>query len=168
MINAAGSPQGREFATDNANFLFTPAIDLARSKEKIAALKAQAAAKNRKVGVLTFSHVVCRPTEKAAQDYIRYIVDENADWQATDNLIRLQLAHALSFPHDLLTQIRYGFALGHGGIPLIGTPDQVAAGLIRLAETGFAGTTLSFVDYIKEFPYFRDEVLPRLEKAGIR
>ena len=49
-----------------------------------------------------------------------------------------------------------------------GVPDQVAAGLIRLAETGFAGTTLSFVDYIREFPYLRDEVLPRLAKAGIR
>ena len=168
IINAAGSPQGREFATDNADFLFTPAIDLARSKVEIAELKAQAAGKGRRVGVLTFSHVVCRPTEKEAQDYVRYIVDENADWVATDNLIRLQLAHALSFPHDLLTQIRYGFALGHGGFPLIGTPDQVAAGLIALHDTGFAGTTLSFVDYIKEFPYFRDEVLPRLAKAGIR
>ena len=59
-------------------------------------------------------------------------------------------------------------ALGHGGFPLIGTPDQVAAGLISLHETGFAGTTLSFVDYVKEFPYFAEEVLPRLKKAGIR
>ena len=168
VINAAGSAQGREFATDNANFLFTPAIDLARSKDEIAALKAQAAAKNRKVGVLTFSHVVCRPTQKEAQDYVHYIVEENADWVATDNLIKLQLAHALSFPHDLLTQIRHSMALGHGGFPLVGTPDQVAEGLIRLHETGFAGTTLSFVDYVKEFPYFRDEVLPRLAKAGIR
>ncbi len=45
IINAAGSPQGREFATDNANFLFTPAIDPGRSREEIAALKAQAAAR---------------------------------------------------------------------------------------------------------------------------
>ncbi len=168
IINAAGSPQGREFATDNADFLFTPAIDLGRSKEEIAALKAQAAAKGRNVGVLTFSHVVCRPTEKESRDYVHYIVDENADWVATDNLIRLQLAHALSFPHDLLKQIRFGMALGHGGFPLIGTPDQVAKGLISLHEAGFGGTTLSFVDYIKEFPYFAEEVLPRLAKAGIR
>jgi alkanesulfonate monooxygenase SsuD/methylene tetrahydromethanopterin reductase-like flavin-dependent oxidoreductase (luciferase family) len=58
--------------------------------------------------------------------------------------------------------------LGHGGFPLIGTPDQVAAGIISLHDAGFAGTTLSFVDYLKEFPYFADEVLPRLAKAGIR
>ena len=168
IINAAGSPQGRDFATSNANFLFTPAIDLARTKTEIGELKANAAAKGRDVNVLTFSHIVCRPTEKEARDYVHYVVDENADWEATDNLIRLQFAFALSFPHDLLAQMRFGMALGHGGFPLIGTPDQVAAGLIKLHEAGLAGTTLSFVNYVKEFPYFADEVLPRLAKAGIR
>ena len=27
--------------------------------------------------------------------------------------------------------------------------------------------TLSFVDFVGEFPYFRDEVLPRLEAKGL-
>ena len=59
-------------------------------------------------------------------------------------------------------------AAGHGSYPVIGTPRQVADELIQLHEVGLSGTTLSFVDYIKEFPYFRDEVLPLLEQAGIR
>jgi alkanesulfonate monooxygenase SsuD/methylene tetrahydromethanopterin reductase-like flavin-dependent oxidoreductase (luciferase family) len=168
ILNAAGSAQGREFATDNANYLFTPAIDLGRSVDEIAALKAQAAAKGRKVGVLTFSHVVCRPTEREAKDWLKYTVDDNADWAAADNLVRLQFAHAHSFPHDLLAQIRYLMAAGHGGYPLTGTPEQVAEGIIALHKAGFAGTTLSFVDYAEEFPYFRDNVLPLLEQAGIR
>jgi alkanesulfonate monooxygenase SsuD/methylene tetrahydromethanopterin reductase-like flavin-dependent oxidoreductase (luciferase family) len=168
ILNAAGSPQGREFATDNADFLFTPAIDLSRSTGEIADLKAQAAAKGRKVGVLTFSHVVCRPTEKEAKDWLKYTVDDNADWEAADNLVRLQFAHAHSFPHDLLAQIRYLMAAGHGGFPLTGTPEQVAEGIIALHKAGFAGSTLSFVDYAEEFPYFRDNVLPLLEQAGIR
>jgi hypothetical protein len=33
---------------------------------------------------------------------------------------------------------------------------------------GFGGSTLSFVDYAEEFPYFRDHVLPILESEGIR
>lgn len=168
IINAAGSPQGRGFATDNADFLFTPAIDLNRSKGEIAELKAQAAAKGRKVDVLTFSHVICRPTEKEAQDFLHYTAVENADTEAVDNLVNLQFAHAHSFPHDLLAQIKHLFAMGHGGFPLVGTPDQVAEGIVKLHATGFAGTTLSFVDYVEEFPYFRDHVLPRLEAAGIR
>lgn len=168
ILNAAGSPQGRGFATDNADFLFTPAIDLARSRGEIAELKAQAAAKGRKVDVLTFSHVICRPTEAEAKDFLHYTAVENSDTAAVDNLVNLQFAHAQSFPHDLLAQIKHLFAMGHGGYPLVGTPDQVAEGILRLHAAGFAGTTLSFVDYLKEFPYFRDEVLPRLERAGIR
>jgi alkanesulfonate monooxygenase SsuD/methylene tetrahydromethanopterin reductase-like flavin-dependent oxidoreductase (luciferase family) len=59
-------------------------------------------------------------------------------------------------------------AAGHGGFPLVGTPQQVADGICALAEAGFKGTTVSFVDYVKEFPYFRDEVLPILEARGLR
>lgn len=167
ILNAAGSGQGREFATKNANYLFTPAIDLERSKTEIAELKAQAEAKGRDVGVLTFSHVICRETEAEAQEYRDHVM-ENIDWEAAENLVNLQFAHAQSFPHDLLAQIRNLMALGHGGYPLVGTPTQVAEGLIRLHDTGFAGSTLSFVDYVAEFPLFRDEVLPILAEKGIR
>lgn len=37
-----------------------------------------------------------------------------------------------------------------------------------LHAAGFRGTTLSFLDYVQEFPYFRDEVLPKLAERGIR
>ncbi|MCT8972564.1 LLM class flavin-dependent oxidoreductase [Microbaculum marinisediminis] len=168
IINAAGSPQGRDFATKNANFLFTPAIDLDRSKEEIGELKTQAEAKGREVDVLTFSHVVCRPTEEEAKSYAEYFARENADWDAVDNLVNLQFAHAHSFPHDLLALIRDRMAMGHGGFPLIGTPEQVANGILQLVDAGFGGTTLSFVDYVEEFPYFRDTVLPILKEKGIR
>jgi FMNH2-dependent dimethyl sulfone monooxygenase len=168
IINAAGSEEGRKFAVRNANFLFTPAIDLSRSKDEIAALKAQANDAGRSVEVLTFSHVVCRPTESEAKAYLEHFGKANADWDAVDNLVRLQFAHAQSFPHDLLALIRDRMAAGHGGFPLTGTPQQVADGIISLHEAGFRGTTLSFVDYVEEFPYFRDNVLPILEERGIR
>ncbi|MGO9359893.1 MAG: LLM class flavin-dependent oxidoreductase [Xanthobacteraceae bacterium] len=168
IINAAGSGQGRDFATRNANFLFTPAIDLARSKDEVAELKMKGRDVGRNVEVLTFSHVVCRPTEKEARDYWSYFADQNADWGAVDNLMALQFANAQSFPHDLLALIRDRMAAGHGGFPLVGTPEQVADGICQLHAAGFKGTTLSFVDYVKEFPYFRDAVLPILEARGLR
>ena len=168
VLNAAGSGLGREFATKNVDFLFTSVIDLDRSREEIAEIKAQAVAGGRDVDVLTFSHIVCRPTEQEAKDYLQYFAQDNADWVAVDNLIRLQFAHAQSFPHDLLALIRDRFAMGHGGVPMIGTPEQVADKLCELHAIGLGGTTLSFVDYTKEFPYFRDNVLPILEARGIR
>jgi dimethylsulfone monooxygenase len=168
IINAAGSGEGREFALRNANFLFTPAIDLSRSGPEIKDLKAKAKAVGRDVDVLTFAHVVCRPTEKEAKDYWQYFANEHADWVAVDNLIALQFANAQSFPHDLLALIRDRMAAGHGGFPLVGTPQQVAEGIGELHAAGFKGTTISFVDYAEEFPYFRDNVLPILEASGLR
>lgn len=168
ILNAAGSGQGREFALRNADFLFTPAIDLARSQAEVAELKHKAAAVGREVGVLTFSHVVCRPTEREAQAFHKHFANDRADWAAVDNLVALQFANAQSFPHDLLALIRDRMAAGHGGYPLTGTPEQVADGICALAAAGFKGTTLSFVDYAEEFPYFRDNVLPILEARGIR
>jgi len=168
IVNAAGSGQGREFATRNANYLFTPAIDLARSKDEIVELKELGRSKGREIDVLTFGAVVCRPTQKEAEDYLQYYAQDNADWEAVDNLVRLQFAHAQSFPHDLLALIRDRMAAGHGGYPLVGTPEKVADTIEEIYETGFAGMTLAFVDYVKEFPYFRDEVMPLLEKRGVR
>jgi alkanesulfonate monooxygenase SsuD/methylene tetrahydromethanopterin reductase-like flavin-dependent oxidoreductase (luciferase family) len=167
LLNAAGSGEGREFAVRNADFLFTPAIDLSRSVEEIKALIEQGSSVGRNVDVLTFAHVVCRPSEAEAKAYYDHYVGQT-DWVATDNLVDLQFAHARSFPHDLLAMIRERMAAGHGGYPLTGTPEQVADGLQRLAEAGFAGTTVSFVNYVEEFPYFRDAVLPILEQRGLR
>lgn len=168
IINAAGSAQGRDFAVRNADFLFTPAIDLSRSADEVTDLHKAAADKGRSVEVLTFSHVVCRPTEKEAKDYVAHFTGDALDAAALDNLVNLQFAHAHSFPHDLLALIRDRMGMGHGGVPLVGTPEQVAEGLVALHRAGFGGTTLSFVDYAEEFPYFRDTVLPLLEAEGIR
>jgi hypothetical protein len=33
---------------------------------------------------------------------------------------------------------------------------------------GFDGLVLNFVNYLDEFPYFAQEVLPRLERLGVR
>lgn len=126
ILNAAGSGEGRAFAVRNADLLFTPAVDLERSAKEVADLKAQGRGVGRAVGVVTFSHVVCRPTEQEAKEFFRYFCEENADWEAVDNLVALQFAHAHSFPHDLLETIRLRMAAGHGGYLLVGTPRQVA------------------------------------------
>lgn len=170
IFNAAGSGEGREFAIRNADFLFTSAISLERSAKEIAEIKqkAAAAARQRALNLLTFSYVVCRPTRAEAEEYHHYYSQQNADWAAVDNIIRLMFENAESFPKDQLQLIRDRFSAGHGGFPLVGTPDDVADGLEQLYRTGFSGTTLSFTDYVREFPYFRDEVLPRLEARGLR
>jgi dimethylsulfone monooxygenase len=168
IMNAAGSQEGRQFATRNADFLFCISVDPDQSRQEIVDIKTQAQQHGRNTGVFTLCHVVCRPTKKEAEEYLRYYAEENADWAAVDNLMRLQGMHAQSFPAEALQMLRGRFAAGHGTFPLIGDPDTVAQELARISAAGFAGCTLSFVDYAAEFPYFRDEVLPRLQKMGLR
>ena len=167
VINAAGSVQGREFAVRNADFLFTTVMSLEQTQVEIQALKQQAKALGRSIGVMTLASCFCRPTQSEAQEYYRHIVDQ-ADEGAIDNIVEIMFANAESFPKDALAGLRERFAAGHGGWPLIGTPDQVADGIEKMAQAGLAGTVFGFVDYLQEMPYFAQEVLPRLERKGLR
>ena len=55
-----------------------------------------------------------------------------------------------------------------GGLPIVGDPDHVANHLIDLSQAGLPGIAFSFVNYINELPFFCDEVLPRLQRTGMR
>ena len=50
----------------------------------------------------------------------------------------------------------------------MGDPDRVAGTLKILADAGFDGFCFSLVAYNDELPYFLQEVLPRLERLGLR
>ncbi|TDQ49590.1 LLM class flavin-dependent oxidoreductase [Actinorugispora endophytica] len=168
IINAGSSKQGRAFAARNADHAFTSVGGPEDGAGVVAAIEADARANGREVGVFTFGHVSCRPTEQEAKDHLRHYAQDNADWPAVEEVMRLQGLHAQSFSPEMLATFRDRFAAGHGGYPLVGDPDQVAERIIAFAEAGFAGMTLSFLDYTGELPYFVQEVLPRLERAGIR
>src|SRR5581483_1423691 len=59
---------------------------------------------------------------------------------------------------------RYFASNAIGGYPFVGTPDRVAEEMANLGRAGVRGIAISFVNYLNELPYFRDEVLPRLER----
>lgn len=168
ILNAGSSTQGREYAARNADFVFTIVAGPEDGAEVVRTVKGNAERLGRKTGVMTPSHVVCRPTAKEAEEYLHYYADEKADWAAVDNLMRLQGLHAQSFTKEMLEMFRSRFAAGHGTCPLIGSPDDVADEIEKYAQAGFGGMTLAFVDYVGELEYFAQEVIPRLEKKGLR
>lgn len=169
ILNAGSSAQGREFAARNANFVFTVVGGPEDGAEVVKSVTALGREKyGRDMGVLTLGYCVVRPTQKEADDFLHYYAEENADWDAVDNLMALQGLHAQSFSPEMLSMFRNRFAGGHGSIPLIGDPDTVAAGIAALHKAGFGGMTLAFLNYADELPYFAQEVLPRLEKMGVR
>jgi alkanesulfonate monooxygenase SsuD/methylene tetrahydromethanopterin reductase-like flavin-dependent oxidoreductase (luciferase family) len=52
--------------------------------------------------------------------------------------------------------------------PIYGSPDDVAEQFVRLSAGGLDGSTLVFLNYLEELPFFIEEVLPRLERLGLR
>ncbi len=169
VMNAGSSAAGRAFAVRNCDVLFTALIDHERTRRDLAAVRATALAETgRNLAVFSSSHVVCRPTRTEAEEYYRWYAVEQADAEAVDKLMTLQGLYAQSYPADVITKFRTRFAGGHGSFPIVGTPDAVAAEFGRIAAIGFSGATIAMVNYLEQLPYFVAEVLPRLEKAGLR
>jgi alkanesulfonate monooxygenase SsuD/methylene tetrahydromethanopterin reductase-like flavin-dependent oxidoreductase (luciferase family) len=82
--------------------------------------------------------------------------------------MELQNINSQSFPPEVFKQFRGRFAGGNGVYPIIGSPDTVADTLEAISNAGYDGLTVAFVNYLDELPYFRAEVLPRLEAKGLR
>jgi alkanesulfonate monooxygenase SsuD/methylene tetrahydromethanopterin reductase-like flavin-dependent oxidoreductase (luciferase family) len=169
LMNAGYSAAGRAFAQRNCEFLLTSLIDMESGRRDVEEVRGAAQALHgRDIQVIATAYVVCRPTRAEAQAFHRYYAREHADWEAADHLMELAGVHAKFFPPEHYERYRERFAGGHGMYPIIGSPDDVASELERVADAGFAGAAISFFDYVAELPYFRDEVLARLEARGVR
>ena len=141
---------------------------LRRLRRRWSTAKEQAKGQGRELGVYTVGVVTCRPTRKEAEDYYHYSIVEHADWSAVDSILALKNITAQNTPAEKFAQIRTGYAQGMGGLPIVGDPDHVANHLIDLSQAGLTGIAVSLVNYIDELPFFCDEVLPRLQRAGLR
>jgi alkanesulfonate monooxygenase SsuD/methylene tetrahydromethanopterin reductase-like flavin-dependent oxidoreductase (luciferase family) len=51
---------------------------------------------------------------------------------------------------------------------MFGTPDQVVRELNRIRLAGFDGLAIGLHSPLDELPYFAQEVLPRMERLGLR
>ncbi len=178
VMSAGFSPKGRDFAAQAAEALFTTMTEVDQAPAIVRDVNELTARHGRPLSVYTMSHVVCRPTKKEALDFYFYFAEELADaeGQAYYRRQRGSKAGTMSGPKiSRPLENRYMRESGKkldgaypGTFPLIGTPDDVANELAQLSAAGFAGASVAFLDYLKEIPYFVAEVLPRLERMGLR
>ena len=132
----------------------------------------------RRVDVYTMSHVVCRPTRREAEEFYHYFAEEMADAEgqayyrrqrgptvkdAAGNEIRRPLVNRFMRASGK----RYDGAYP-GSYPLVGTPDDIVADMLQMSLLGLTGTSVAFLDYLNEIPFFVQEVLPRLRRLGLR
>ncbi len=170
IMNAGASPVGQAFAIRNCDAFFLQAsrTSLEETAQKVASAKHQAKEQGRELGVYTVGVITCRPSMKEAKDYFHYSIVEHADWSAVDSILALKNITAQNTPPEKFQQIREGYAQGMGGLPIVGDPDHVVGQLADLSSAGLTGVAISLVNYVDELPFVCDEVLPRLQRMGLR
>jgi alkanesulfonate monooxygenase SsuD/methylene tetrahydromethanopterin reductase-like flavin-dependent oxidoreductase (luciferase family) len=167
-MNAAFGAPGRDFAARHCDVLFSTFSEIADGRSHVEDMRERSAAVGRDVGVLTVCHVVCRESQQEAEDYYRRYAVDQADHEALDIHMAGKQSSAGSHDAAAFHLYRQRFAGGAGSYPLVGTPDRIAADIAAIAEQGYGGAALSFVDYTAELPFFCDRVLPLLRQAGLR
>lgn len=173
IMNAGSSGTGQAFALRNCDAFFTATstsrASLEGTAKKVIEVKEQARAFGREIEVYTIGQVICRPTQHEAEEYHHYANIENADWPAVERMLELRnITRQNTSPEDYATKRNFFAAISIGGFPYVGTPDKVAEELATVSRAGIRGVAVSFVNYLKDLPFFRDEVLPRLERMGLR
>jgi len=170
IMNAGASSTGRAFAIRNCDAFFTQAsrTSMDETAQTVKAAKDEAAAQGKDLDVYAVGVVTCRPTKKEAEEYYHYATIENADWSAVDGILGKKNISPATVGEEEFQRQRHHYAHGLGGFLMVGDPDTIANQLADLSRAGLRGIGFSFVNYLKELPYFCDEVLPRLERMGIR
>jgi len=179
VMSAGFSPKGRDFAAQAADLLFTTVSNIQRAPVIVKNVQDFASRYGRKIEVFTTSHIVCRPTRKEAEDYYYYFAEQTADHEAITYMVRqkgatsgsdISRAERPDINPEANTRKRGKVYPGTfpGCFTVVGTPDDVAEEIIEMSAAGLAGASIAFLDYLAEMPYFIQEVLPRLERAGLR
>ena len=179
IMSAGFSLPGREFAAQAADLLFTSVASLAQLPAIVESVRGYAERYRRRIDVYASSHIVCRPSRREAEDFYRYFAYEKADHAALANFRKKKAATASTDvasvqKMDMIDAppARPGGPTYPGSYPgsycFVGTPDDIAAEMTQMHAMGLSGTSIAFLNYLTEMPYFLQEVLPRLQRAGLR
>ena len=120
-----------------------------------------------RVGIFASGHMITRPSRKEAEDYYHYVVYEMGDWEAAEHTVKIRMRDRQTV-YENMQRLKERMISGLGTFPVIGSYDDVAEAFQRLHQAGLDGIAIGMVNYIDEFPMLRDEILPRMERLGLR
>ncbi len=180
IMSAGSSSGGQAFAAQASDIMFTTMHDYATTRDTVTRLLGLAAEHGRRPDVYVQSLVVCRPTRKEAEDYYHYFAAEHADAeslayfkrQKDATLAQSTRSGASAADRATVARMRETGERYPGNFPgmnpIIGTPDDIVDEMSRMQQIGLSGCALVFLNYLNELPYFVQEAMPRLERAGLR
>ena len=104
IMNAGSSDVGQAFALRNCDAFFVATAGSRTSLEgnakKVTEIKRAAQNVGREIEVYTVGQVICRPSQKEAEDYYRHAIIENADWGAIDGMLANKSITPQTIPPD--------------------------------------------------------------------
>jgi len=172
VMQAGSSGTGARFAARHADIAFQ-SINEDEPLESASARFAEL----RRIGredygrsfeIWTGAWVICRPTEKEAQEFMRHCLGDHGDEAMLDTLPPEVMPREGSVSPEVLRRRRYKALGGWGGAHLVGTPEQIVERLPGFSRAGADGVVLSWVDYVEGLETWTAEVMPLLEQAGLR
>lgn len=167
LISAGASPRGRSFAVQNTDALFTMLTEVENASREVESARSMSD-KGHDVPIYCSSHLVCRPTRKEAEDYYHYLVYEVGEWAGVEESAARRVKNARDVPYASLQRLKERFVSGLGTLLILGSYDDAAQTFKNLHGAGLDGAAVALMNYLDDFVAFRDEILPRLERLGLR
>jgi dimethylsulfone monooxygenase len=172
IMCAGQSKKGRQFAAKYGDIAFMIPEnrgDKAAMREEIHRFrKSLCDESGRDVRLWSYAYVIQADTEEEAKRIYHYCVHEKGDWTAVDNVLEAMGMSNQSMSPEAKLRIKEDFVAGFGGVPLIGTKEQVVEGLQSFSDAGLDGVLLAWPAYIDGMRRFQQETYPLLVQAGLR
>jgi alkanesulfonate monooxygenase SsuD/methylene tetrahydromethanopterin reductase-like flavin-dependent oxidoreductase (luciferase family) len=166
IISAGHSAKGRAFALRHAHALFTSISELETAPDELRMARAEVA-DGATIPIYGSSHLVARATRKEADEWYHHLVYELGDWTGVRESLEERGARRTR-PYASLDRLAERVISGVGTFLVKGSYDDAAATYKALYDAGFNGMAVGMIDYAEQFLTFRDEILPRLERLGLR
>lgn len=171
LLNAGRSPRGREFAARHADVAFVSAHNPAPEaiRKQVDDYRNEARTKfGKEIQIWMSAYVVLKDTVEEAQAYAHDYIVTQGDDAAAQTIIDNNAIDGKAMPLEAAANLAYALKAGFAGYPLVGDADRIASLFQDLSSAGVDGFLLTWLDYEGGLDRFGREVLPRLEKAGLR
>ncbi len=165
IISAGSSDAGRRFAAKHADFLFMYILQIDGLSEDVKAVRSIEG--GQELDLFGSCVVICRPTREEAEEYFQHVVHEHGDWAAADYWETIA-SGTQSIPPNSLPMLRERMITGQSIMLLKGDPKDVAQQFKAIHDAGLNGMAFGLVNFIDELPIIIDQVIPEMEKLGLR
>jgi dimethylsulfone monooxygenase len=171
IMNAAQSPAGIRFSAKNSQIglLGLRGDSPEEWVPQVEHYKKMAREEfGRDIQIWTNASAVLRDTTKEAEDFLRYYSEEFVDGECLDSIMEtISVENRVPKGSPQLAFMRKRMATG-AGYPLVGDARRIAAELEGMSRAGIDGVIMTWLDYINGVERFARDVLPLLERAGLR